>query len=125
MPFDTPLLATYDQPYDPIIQKLEDGKQVILKQGWCQFIRSDEKNQVCLLGAYTGWNGMLAAPEIDRKAIEVIRAEIPPLEDPKADKASPWYRIAKWNNDDGRTKEEVLALIDRAIATQRAKGLAA
>ncbi len=118
MPFDS--TTTFDSTTinDPIIQKLEDGKQVILDRGWCQFIRHDDCSRVCLLGAYAGWGTIENTKPTTRAALEALINEIPGCYQVGD---HPWSRIAVWNNKYGRTKEQVLDLIDKAIETQRAK----
>ena len=104
---------------DPIVRRLEEGKQVILNQGWCQYIRVDGLNRVCLLGAYTGNCDIETVSHTTQAAIEALQNLIPS----RYGYTHPWSRVAMWNNEDGRTKEQVLELIDRAIATQRARAL--
>jgi hypothetical protein len=81
----------------------------LIKRGWCQ---RDYKNRdrVCLHRALT--EAALLAPnysEALQAAFSRVLAVIPPNPVSR-------YIIQDWNDEPGRTQEEVLAVLDRALS---------
>lgn len=88
----------------PVTENLTAAKK-LLEQGWCQG-SPRVGDSYCILGAlYIRTHGNTHS-SVAVKASEIIRSALPghPL-------------IHKWNDKPGRTKSEVLSLMDRAIAT--------
>jgi hypothetical protein len=100
----------------------ERAAQIIEERGWCQGSFADEFGQVCLGGA------ILAAFDLDplkpdwtpaaREAIDAVGQEV--LPDPDADLNDTLLDdgyldvLGLWNDADGRSKDDVIALLRRA-----------
>jgi len=88
-----------------IVETLRATRAVLERRGWCQKFRFDHTTgRCCLVGALElATNDALDAAVARRALTEIIQ-----------------MHPAVWNDTPGRTVEEVYALIDRAIAAQKA-----
>lgn len=95
-----------------VIQLLKDAKERIEKNGHCKDQLWDEQGRCCIIGAVSRAHGPAGAavynPDAYFAAMNSIRASIP------AD--APTQSIPGYNDLPETTKEDVLALFDRAIA---------
>lgn len=86
---------------DPVVESLRRVRENLVKRGWVQGIGETADGRVCLGRAITRGNmsgfGIAAA----QRALGF----------------SGTPELVQWNDTKGRTKEEVFALIDRAIAS--------
>ncbi len=96
---------------EPWRKLLLDAADVIEQRGWCQCRLGTQDGAVCAGGAVLSagncWEGHLSSNPIAAEAARRLRAHI-----------GPGYtcgNIASWNDEPGRTKEEVLATL-RAVA---------
>lgn len=91
---------------DPNAHKvLVDGRNVLLRTGWTQYAILDPSGRVCLSGAM-----YIASPLHCSKAMTVLASMV----------GSP---IANWNDAPGRTLNQVLQVLDQAIAATAPKSL--
>lgn len=85
---------------EPWQQLLLDAAQYIRDHGWCQHQLMNRHGAVCLAGALESAPGWKNAQD----AIEAV-ARLQPH-------ASIWVSV--WNDKPGRTKEEVIAVLEKA-----------
>lgn len=107
-------MKTGDVPISVRISLLGKAAELLKKIGWCQGTMKNARGNVCLLGALSDMcgdhfsdNG--GAPQycsLQLDLHETLIADGFPPED---------AGVVKWNDRDGRTADEVLALIDRTI----------
>jgi hypothetical protein len=100
----------FDGTMNPIVLELQTARGRI-ERGWCQFSLQTSLGEVCLLGAlgYTqpGREPMTPAALAVARQIYPVHHKTPqPL------------MLAMWNDDLSRTKAEVLAVFDQAIAAE-------
>jgi hypothetical protein len=79
---------------EPWRQNLLDAAQYIREHGWIQKAVKDSEGRVCLIGALQavgGWHNS----DAPRRLREIVSC------------------IPEWNNADGRTKEEVIAVLEK------------
>lgn len=102
---------------------LKAARQELLTRGWCQ---GDTENpvtgEVCVMGAMAkAWLSARPGPFVFRDdsacrpAAKILRDLVPPIPS-KALNMQKLNPVAWWNDEPGRTPEEVLALFDAAIA---------
>lgn len=93
-------------------QLLQDAKEHIEKKGHCKGMLWDEEGRCCIIGAVSRVHGPVGTavfnPDAYFAAMNSIRASIP------AD--APTQSIPGYNDRPETTKEDILALFDRAIA---------
>ncbi len=106
----------YDKRWDapatkegPVVNGLKRARGFV-ERGWCQHMGADAKGNVCMSGALNRAtchnHSAYLRGEVDAVRFAVV-------------KAIGWENIPAWNDRPGRTKEEVLAAIDRAIEIAR------
>lgn len=109
-----------------VIEALEKALELI-KAGWCQGIykkpiwyalEEGEIPQYCSLGAIRAIIDPFAKDPTPY--LQVQRALFSCLEKP-SEPDSPWHSIVDFNDTEGRTQGEVIALFERAIEKERAK----
>lgn len=88
---------------------LKQARQVIVDKGWCQGFAEESDGRVCMIGALDKIARM--EETIYEKARLALLFAIPRVQ--AADS------VSGWNDVKGRTKEEVLAVFDRAIQLQQ------
>jgi hypothetical protein len=103
----------FDGTTNPIVLELQTARGRI-ERGWCQRSIQTLHGEVCLLGAlgYTESGGQpmtLAALAVARQI------------SPEGYKWMTCGWVARWNDDLSRTKEQVLAVLDGAIAAESAR----
>jgi len=81
---------------------LEQGKKRIEKYGWTQFSNGNRRHGFCVYGAITAEGGLT------HQAYLYLQDCI-------------GKRPVDWNDEKGRTKEEVLELFDKAIELSKEK----
>lgn len=103
---------------------LTEAREYLITDGWVQKTFSDDDNKrVCAIGAI---RKAVVIEQVDAekmllRALEVIdpgaiqRSAPVPLLPNELVPLSIWESIARWNDQPGRTKEEVIALYDQAI----------
>ena len=89
---------------------LIDGRENLLRLGWCSGGAYGSSGSVCMLAALPVWGRVNDHME---RAADVLQAAIYQI---FADKMA----IAAWNDIPGRTLDEVIAVYDRAIEISRA-----
>jgi hypothetical protein len=99
-----------------VLYTLKKGKEAIEKYGWIQGNMGRPNLGYCAMGAI---NDQRVSHVDYKSAIHALWVELPPGNYDESE-LSP-HPIAQWNDAEGRTKEEVLALYDKAIATEEAK----
>ncbi len=88
---------------------LVNARNKIAEHGWCQGKTKNEVGCYCIVGSI-----IYAGLEINPKITSVIHETDFVLQVNKIDERT--YSLAKWNDEPGRTKEEVIAALDKAIA---------
>lgn len=78
-------------------QTLIEVRQLLIDKGWCQHFSENDLGQYCLMGALS-----IVGDPNDEAYIYLY-----PLTN---------YGVSRWNDAPGRTFEEVIALLDKAIA---------
>lgn len=91
---------------------LKEARRLLAEVGWCQYY-SCERDETGTITAYCSIGAVYAAAGTDfsgpfRDAKRLLERQIP--------YAARWCGVAGWNDTKGRTKREVLALFDRALA---------
>lgn len=105
MPLDS---TTYESQ---VVRDLRAGRERLVTHGWCQHQTRDGERR-CALGA-------VLTVTMDKRC---KKASIT-LERALREKLSrPFVSVASWNDEPGRTVEEVLALYDFAIERELAHG---
>lgn len=79
-------------------EDLIEARATLLRDGWCQGQFKNQRGEHCLIGALSGGMDGIAYKTLTE--LSGIR------------------RIARWNDSDGRTVDEVLELLDTVIAEQ-------
>jgi hypothetical protein len=102
----------FDGTMNPVVLELQIARGRI-ERGWCQRRIQTLHGEVCLLGAleYTKSGEQVLTPA----AAAVARQTFPKYKDLKG---TPPLMLAMWNDDLSRTKAEVLAVLDQAIAAE-------
>lgn len=95
------------QKFDPIVKVLTNAKAVLLTRGWCQNRAVNDKGNVCLAEA-------LAIACEDSPDQEKLFVEVSEVMCQFMNKRY----ITDWNDQEGRTKENVLEALDKAIAVK-------
>jgi hypothetical protein len=95
-----------DIAVSPVTELLVGGRANVAK-GWCQNVYRRGDN-VCILGAIGFSNAKFN--EISWRAVVFL------------EQATHWRDISQWNDESDRTKEQVLAAFDTAIAFARETG---
>lgn len=96
------------------MKKLQSTAAVLLgaaeylrDRGWCQGTMADINGRVCLLGALAQ-----SSIGVDRSVRE--DAEFTVACQLGFDSATPFWKITRWNDERGRTRDEVIAVLERA-----------
>lgn len=97
-----------NQPNDKTVKDiLIDTKKFLLSKEWHQGSYSNSsKTSFCLLGALD----QVAESTLEKDAADTVIRKLVVSE------MGPNAGIVSWNDKEGRTKQEVLALLDKAIA---------
>lgn len=98
---------------------LRDAAAMIREKGWCQGRAIGKQGEVCL-----SWAVCRANPRTVILAREVVRDELArrgvpgnwqsPVYKTAKDKPPETISLARWNDEPGRTKEEVLEVLEAA-----------
>lgn len=118
MPFDA---TDFEKPAESIkLRILKEGRRLLTELDWCQHVleRCDEDGRpsaVCAMGAVYRAS-INVAPAIDR-ATGRSRHDLYVAASARLLRALPGgvRNVPGWNDEAGRTKEEVIALYDRTI----------
>jgi hypothetical protein len=103
---------------EQVRQALQFGKQQIEKYGWCQGTLHNGKGEICAKNALYNGIHSLNIEVIHKEHWEIYYAARKYLlRDVDVSKLPEGYDyVVLWNDTKGRTKEEVLAQFDHAIA---------
>lgn len=96
------------------IQLLQETREFLKKFGWYQGRFTGPNNSRCLIGAVAGAAGDRGDYDVTEPVNNELRKEIERTGyagDRRGD-----ISVAKWNDEPGRTVEEVYGLIDRTIS---------
>jgi hypothetical protein len=83
------------------IEGLKQTRAILVRDGWCQKTLKDDEGKRCLIGAIP---------------IGCFSPALHALEN-----VTETHGVPRWNDKPGRTKDEVLAAIDKAIRIEEAK----
>ncbi len=108
---------TTNLPVSPAVKLLTEARGLIENNGWCQGALWNNSGEYCIYGAL--FHVHCGSPHGNVTSI-LAEARTSLCLASKAQPATP-SGLVKWNNTPGRTKEEVLAAFDKAIA--RSMGL--
>jgi len=111
----------FDGTTNPTLETLIRARQILAEDGWCQGVLWDHRGRVCAIGALLKGHDLLwqddrgqilpavgVLVEANQLAPAVERGYYSP-------EGLLQISVVKWNNAEGRTKEEVLDAFDRAI----------
>src|SRR4029077_20458554 len=100
---------------DDVTRLLIEGRQRIEDGGWTQKSYKSSVDSVCMLGAIEIGSSVAHVRKLDA-VVRLAKAIGCP------DTKYPSYEVVVWNDQPGRTHDEVLAAFDRAIAGQSGEG---
>ena len=94
-------MAVHPKHYLPVLERTRE----IVEQGWCQFYFESKPNCRCLIGAFC-------------EAAKQVNLQFPLFQITQfwkeANSVAENY-VTQWNDQHGRTKQEVLVSLDNAI----------
>lgn len=109
---------------EPTVKEVLEGtKKSLLERGWCQNRVQTPTGERCLLGHLSWWNGGLGSECYSEENIkhrywlsgyDMGRDFL--INNLKKGSRGDAMVLSNWNDAPGRTKEEVLELLDKAIA---------
>ena len=97
---------------DPVIEILAGAIDVLIERGWCQGHGADERGGYCIYGALA-----IAADHGDASSRALVSAKLALHGTLEADGRDP--SIIKFNDEPGRTRAGVIALLREAIRRRR------
>jgi hypothetical protein len=102
----------FDGTMNPIVLELQTARGRLIERGWCQDSLLEKNGEVCLLGALgyqcSSDHALTPAARAIAQVLRLVHTS---------------GSIALWNDDPRRTKAEVLAVLDQAIAAESARVL--
>jgi hypothetical protein len=110
----------FDGTTNPTLETLIRARQILAEDGWCQGVLWDHRGRVCAIGALLKGRDLPwqydRSPILPAVGVLVEANQLPPAnEHGYFPEALLQISVVKWNNAEGRTKEEVLDAFDRAI----------
>jgi len=94
-------------PVRKVVQKV---RNLLITDGWCQGDYVNHKGQYCLVGALEASTSSYYLRNSFHKRVETLIN----LNKHEENENWAWDNIIEWNDDSGRTKRQVLALLKKA-----------